>query len=815
MSEISYTAIEKMGMLNKEKYNMGAPYPTDAAMFEFMEQRCWEKDGRGKKQKTYRRSDLEAHAIHFIRHYCVGLRFKNDPMHMELKDNDGRSKEPNQIPYNMEMDIDRRCLEVAVHRFLESGVAEDAFDVYFIFLEMFIGSYSKTKEMIEMLSEFETNASSLLMKHRDHYSHSVYVFLMGLAYYDSSESYREEYRKKYEEQIKNERDARLDKDLKSLNDSSEVLSSLKNEEVSEEERAAHFLKYWGLTSLFHDIGYPFELSFEQVKSYFGDTIKYVPFVTYNMNNFLVSEADDHIKDMEEELKKYEQKMNEGKLSQEDIKDYNKKKKEYPEKTEQLRHDKAEAIKKLAKMLPEGYNENVGDNICIYLANALEYCLGERYTDMEMYTDFVKAPKKQNASGENKSCAYRDYLLDVLSHRNDPSKCGGYIDHAFFSAVMLTVRLLKVVDIDDINVMYTNSVIAILLHNSFYKFSVTNYKKDCNDKHHFTVDINPLAYLLMLCDEIQCWDRTSYGKKSRGQVHPFNCRLSFMGDRIDAEYIFDSEYRVKDENGDYLKDKNDNFVVSCEGGTYEKITSKEFLNDIEKIVSINGDDSFGRGAAKACLSVSAKFEADTRYRKTYLSSSSFIHLYTFSFKIHQKNNNTTIGNEDEEMENAFNKLSLEYKMTHIERTKKFASYLHKINCFYSDKALDFEIVKRIDENENSETLEKIGALEHDRWCFNHYVMGWKNGKDYMTDGKQDVIARERMRIHKDMFDTSKGYLQDNAIKHYNGELDGADKLKEENKEKDKRSINNFLNIIANDDGLKVYRFIGASYEGKEN
>ena len=34
-------------------------------------------------------------------------------------------------------------------------------------------------------------------------------------------------------------------------------------------KAAHFfLEYWGLTSLFHDIGYPFELPFEQVMSYF-------------------------------------------------------------------------------------------------------------------------------------------------------------------------------------------------------------------------------------------------------------------------------------------------------------------------------------------------------------------------------------------------------------------------------------------------------------------------------------------------------------------------------------------------------------------
>ena len=76
---------------------------------------------------------------------------------------------------------------------------------------------------------------------------------------------------------------------------------LDNLTESDEDLAAHFLKYWGISALFHDIGYPFELSFEQVKSYFKNNINYVPFVMYNMNNYLVSEATYHIPKMEKEL----------------------------------------------------------------------------------------------------------------------------------------------------------------------------------------------------------------------------------------------------------------------------------------------------------------------------------------------------------------------------------------------------------------------------------------------------------------------------------------------------------------------------------
>lgn len=73
------------------------------------------------------------------------------------------------------------------------------------------------------------------------------------------------------------------------------------------------------------------------------------------------------------------------------------------------------------MLPAGYNENVGDDLYIYLADALEQCLGTRYEDSKMYKAYL---------GKNPGKKYRDYLENVLSERNDPSKCNGFIDHAF-------------------------------------------------------------------------------------------------------------------------------------------------------------------------------------------------------------------------------------------------------------------------------------------------------------------------------------------------------------------------------------------------
>ena len=113
--------------------------------------------------------------------------FKFDVIRVWEKEADKKKKEPSFKPVSELED-----------RFLESGRAKDAFDVYYCYLEMFVGSYGKTRKMIETLCEFESNASSLLMKHRDHFSHSVYVFSIGLAFYDESEAFRKAYKTKYE-----------------------------------------------------------------------------------------------------------------------------------------------------------------------------------------------------------------------------------------------------------------------------------------------------------------------------------------------------------------------------------------------------------------------------------------------------------------------------------------------------------------------------------------------------------------------------------------------------------------------------------------
>ena len=448
---MAYTAWEKVRKINLERYGIDAP----------------------QQPKLFTENDeystnLEAECLAFIREDCEELRF--DKAYSECVDTEGDSIGKKQIPYNMEKDTDRLCFERAISQFMETGLAENAFDVYFCYLEMFIGKYNTSKKMIEMLAEFEMNASSLLMKHRDHYSHSVYVFILGLAIYHNNAKFRENYR----------------------------LIHMNGTDVSEKEVAHHFLKYWGLTSLFHDIGYPFELPFEQVKSYFGDTIEGVPFISYKGM------------DVYTELS-----------------------------TEEKEHFK--------EIYGTDYDFN---SITALFAYSMNQCLGEVYG---CTIDYLKTN-----------------VMDLKPTSPDAFK--GYMDHAVFSGIILYKQLVEVLGIEMINREFIESISAIVLHNSMFKFSVRSGKP-------LSMKTHPLAYMLMLCDELQCWDRTSYGRNSRQQLHPMWFDATFNGNEIKVKYFYDSKF-------EYKKD-------ICEG-TYKKMHkdvngySKDviFVHEIKEIIELN-------------------------------------------------------------------------------------------------------------------------------------------------------------------------------------------------------------------------------------
>ena len=100
------------------------------------------------KNKKYKGNDLRSAALEFIRETCEKLRFDEKIEQDEIASGRkmGRSINDGQIPYNMQMDIDRLCMENAIADFLDSGKREEAFDVYSVIWKCFSGDMIKREK---------------------------------------------------------------------------------------------------------------------------------------------------------------------------------------------------------------------------------------------------------------------------------------------------------------------------------------------------------------------------------------------------------------------------------------------------------------------------------------------------------------------------------------------------------------------------------------------------------------------------------------------------------------------------------------------
>ena len=690
---MGYTAIDKMRKRNLEVF--GVDY--------------------GPKQPEAHYSpkgfDMKSAALRFLHERCEDLLFDRNIEAKEKEENTfyGKSCKANQIPYNMQMDINRLCLERELEEFIESGNAEDAYTVYYCVFELLSASrFGKSKKLIELLSDFESNGSALLIEHRDHYSHSIYVFVLGLAIYETNEHFRKAYKSFYH----------FDTD---------------DSNIEEDRKAAHhFLSYWGMTSLFHDIGYPFEIPFEQVLSYFeisglerGD---HIPYLAYCDMEPLVVFSDE---------------------------------------------EKA-VFKKF-------YHKDFS-NLEELFAHVITNYLGEKYGFSE------------------------GHLYEILYRKpRDPRYFEYHIDHAYFSTVRLYHELVNTLNgLPFFNKTHLDSLAAILLHNSIYKFAIAFYKSKDPEIRRAPLQMEtfPLAYLLFLCDELQCWDRTAYGRNSRLEIHPHSVEMDFSGNAIHATYYYDTEEQDKI---DLYESQYQKWEQSGEEGKpprlkeYSDMSAKEarFRKNVEAVVD----------TSNIPLTIDAGIRpADRKNKRVYLSSSSFLHLYDFAVALNGRyaNNNMEPEIPGEQLEEEFETLSLEYQISNINQAKNFAKYLNELNCFFTDKPVKYDMLTSF----TPDQIEIIAPMEHERWIREKIAMGWRYGNDYQqiplekipfSAGKDEQtvrkMLREQLRMHHLTLDGEP--TEKEIFEHYCS-------LEESEKEKDYQPFNSMLKLIRKFDGLRIYR-----------
>ena len=692
---MAYSAIEKMRKKNRQIYgrDVGPMQPALSA-------------------SAATGSDLKSAALRFLHERCEGLLF--DRQIEEEEDRTGLyrgvSLGPDQIPYNMQMDINRLCLERELEKFMDSAATQDAYTVFYCFLEIFFGNYGQYKKQVEMLSEYESNGSSLLMKHRDHYSHSVFVFALGLAIYETNAHFRRAF------------------------DSYYHFDQAEDGKQASSEAAHFFLEYWGITSLFHDIGYPFELTFEQVMAFFeaGDDDRTAnnPFVVYKN------------------------------------------------------------MKTLTELSPRAQEH-------------FEKLYGRKFRSIDELLAFDLTRKLGPFYGFSE-----EYLRKTLKRKPvRPESFCGYMDHAYFSSLLLYHMLEAAMEADTkegsrtrpqvFGTAHVDALGAILLHYDLYTYSIAFSEEGTKPK--LSMDMHPLAWLLLLCDELQCWDRTAYGRNSRKELHPMAVEFDFSKNRILARYLYDEKEQDKIDNylWAYVKWKQNGKQGSRPKlKAYSEMANEEksFVRNIEQIVD----------TSTVPITVVCDTAPVNRGNKhIYLSSSSFLHIHDFAAALNARY--APSGDEDDVdrsmMEKDFSALSLEYKLSSINQVKSFGRYLHEIHCFYTDRQVDFDMLEAF----TPEQILRFAPLEHERWLREHRSMGWRNGDLYErvpaprdADEKAFRAAlREQMRCHRLVMDGE--LTKERILAHY------QEHLSEYERQKNYQPFNRMLKLMRKFDGVRIYQY----------
>lgn len=547
---------------------------------------------------------------------------------------------------NLNEDTEMMLLSNEITAFIDSGEKDEAFTVFYTFAEkfkLFGAGYENIQILLDLLKEYENLSGQLLQKQRDHYSHSVFVFTLGLAIYQMDKSFRETYNSFYH--------------------------------LTETDGYLNFLYAWGLTALFHDIGYPFQLTFDQLKEYcvsFFPGDKEIPYVMYGNMPVLT---------------------------------------EIPEK----------------------------------FSNSIYYLLKVKISNFdELFAKWINIRLGYNE---------KELFCNLKSRIVNPSYS---IDHGYFSSLLL---INKMMDTD--NFKFTELVCdiltAILLHNSLNRYDIKNSEPISMLKH-------PLAYLLILCDELQSWNRKGFGKDSKLDVLPENIDIEIHGSNYFMTYKFESIFE-------------------------EMQDSINMINELKNTGDGTKFDSTIMGLIKdgATLNSSFIFE-DKKTKKSLISDSRFFNLLQIAKSVHASYLEDCSNLTEDSINEEFAKLSLDFKLSNIHQAKSYAGKLEKIGCFYSDESFNNKLIKSFCDIDyfGENCAEFLARDEHVRWVKDRIEAGWHYGLSYLsiTDKEERLKVRNTLKEHKDIIP--------------------YDVLSLEAKQKDINVIDNMIPLLRTNGDIKVYQ-----------
>lgn len=361
-------------------------------------------------------------------------------------------------------------LKAAIDVFMEFESSYTAYEVYETFLMIYqitpedksdvdesspnslISEPNTLLNLVRIMKDYEENTGDLINRQRDHFIHSVNVFILGLAIYAQNKAYRNIF---FNYITKNKHYKKFYKI---------------NGKFSHEE----FLYRWGIAALFHDIGYPFEIIGKQLDKVIEDGVKSIS-INYDVKGYI------------------------------DFRDFNE-------------------FNSIVKVYPYNYADEFRGRY-----------KHAKLLDLFKPTDIMAHKIAMDFKFDN------NQFKKLIKHLNSFVKYMnevGFIDHGYFSAILVLNSygklIQKYVDKNKDFFFYpiVDSATAILLHNYYNKTLQSNLfglgKLNPSD--------SPISYLLILCDELQEWNRRPYGVLDKRKNHVNDLNVEINEEQIIIRYI---------------------------------------------------------------------------------------------------------------------------------------------------------------------------------------------------------------------------------------------------------------------------------------
>lgn len=530
-------------------------------------------------------------------------------------------------------------LKAGIDVFLDNENAYNAYEVYQTFFMIYqITAEDKSEkvtqkspvnepntllDLVKIMKKYEENTGDLIEKQRDHFIHSVNVFLLGLAIYSQNKNYRDMFQA-YITSSPYEKFYRID------------------DNFSHEE----FLYRWGVAALFHDIGYPVEIIGKQLNKFMNDSVKSIS-STYGADTAI------------------------------DFKDFNE-------------------FNTIVKI-----NPNFADSYTEFYPEA-------KFLNLFKPTDIMAHKISTDFGGVNVNAVAKhlDSFVDIMGK-------SGFIDHGFFSSILVLnsygYLIQKYAKNNDFFFYpIVDSATAILLHN---------YYRNVLQKAPFKLPAlhprqSPLAYLLILCDELQEWNRQPFGIKDKKRSHVNDLNLIIDDTRLEVDYI----------------------VKSGSMGLGFSEDKEELLKNVLSIPSV-----FRRG-----LLVFTDVQHDNSIMREIVKSeiqppSTLLrNVEKLALQIHQQYIDTTTAQYEEKLANgelddmtkekyeglkSFDELSSQLKIANIRQARSIPRKLNMIGCELANKTDKREAITEFSEDE----VLDLAIFEHDEWCEEKLGTGWTYGE----------------------------------------------------------------------------------------